>query len=63
MNCLLVPAGDVDALAVRIRELWTDLQRAERLGAAGLAFAKAKCSEQQIIDQLKLVLLDYGFPA
>ena len=62
VNSLLVPAGDVDALAVRIRELWMDPQRAEYLGAAGLAFAKAYCCEQRIIDHLKLVLAEYGLP-
>jgi len=62
VNSLLVPAGDADALTVRIRELWTDPQRAEHLGAAGLAFARANCSEQQIINHLKLVLVGYGLP-
>ena len=62
VNSLLVPVGDVDALATRIRELWADPARADQLGAAGLAFAKAKCSEQPIIDHLRLVLASYGLP-
>jgi glycosyltransferase involved in cell wall biosynthesis len=62
VNSVLVPPGDVDALALRIRELWTDPQRAENLGAAGLAFARANCCEQQIIDHLKRVLTEYELP-
>jgi glycosyltransferase involved in cell wall biosynthesis len=63
VNSLLVPAGDPETLAERIRELWNNPQRADQLGAAGLAFAQANCSEQQIIDHLKKVLMEYGLPA
>ncbi|MGA7496477.1 MAG: glycosyltransferase family 4 protein [Isosphaeraceae bacterium] len=62
VNSLLVPVGDADALAQRIRDLWNDPQRADQLGAAGLAFARANCSEQQIIDHLRRVLQEYGLP-
>jgi glycosyltransferase involved in cell wall biosynthesis len=54
--------GDADALAQRIRDLWNDPQRADQLGAAGLAFARANCSEQRIIDHLRRVLQEYGLP-
>ena len=40
VNSLLVPVGDADALAQRIRDLWNDPQRADQLGAVGLAFAR-----------------------
>ena len=63
VNSLLVPPGDVDVLALRIRELWSDRERARQLGAAGYEFAIAKCSEEQIIHHLKEVLLAYGLPA
>ena len=62
VNSLLVPPGDAGTLAMRIRELWTDPRRAERLGLNGLTFATANCSEQQVIDHLKLILMKYGLP-
>ena len=62
VNSLSVPVGDADALALRIRELWGDPQRASQMGAAGHAFAVAHCSEDSIISHLKMVLLDYGLP-
>lgn len=60
VNSLLVPPGDADTLATRIRELWADPQRAEHLGLNGRAFAMANCTEQRIIDHLRLVLTKYG---
>jgi glycosyltransferase involved in cell wall biosynthesis len=62
VNGLLVPAGDVDALAALIRDLWNDPSRCERLGSGGRAFAQAHCSEAQMIEHLKRVLLAYGLP-
>jgi glycosyltransferase involved in cell wall biosynthesis len=62
VNGLLVPAGDPGAMAQQIHELWSDPGRADQLGAAGLAFARANCTEQQIIDHLKKVLMEYGLP-
>ena len=63
VNSLLVPVADPDVLAQRIRELWTDPRRAEQLGMAGHDFALTNCSEKQIIDHLRQVLLAYGLPA
>jgi glycosyltransferase involved in cell wall biosynthesis len=61
-NSLLVPVGDAAVLAERIRALWNDPQRADQFGTAGLAFARANCSEQQIIGHLRTVLQEYGLP-
>lgn len=63
VNSLLVPVADPDTLAERIRELWINPQRAQQLGMAGYRFALASCSEQQIIDHLREVLVAYGLPA
>jgi glycosyltransferase involved in cell wall biosynthesis len=63
VNSLSVPVGDVDALALRIRELWDDPRRSRQLGEAGHSFATRNCSENSIINHLKKVLLDYGLPA
>jgi glycosyltransferase involved in cell wall biosynthesis len=62
VNCLLVPVGDAAALAFRIRELWNDPPRAERMGAAGHSFASVNCSEEKILNHLKRVLRDFGLP-
>ncbi|HUG23773.1 glycosyltransferase family 4 protein [Piscinibacter sp.] len=53
---LMVPPGDVTALAERIRELWEDPARSERLGAAGQAFAHRHCSEAATIDYVNRYL-------
>ena len=63
VNSLLVPVGDVSALASCIRELWNDPARAERMGAAGLEFAAANCTETHVVAHLRKVLLDFGLPA
>lgn len=47
---LLVPPGDSAALGRCIRDLWDDPECSQRLGAAGLAFARKYCSEQATID-------------
>jgi glycosyltransferase involved in cell wall biosynthesis len=62
VNSLLVPVGDIDALAGRIRELWDDPERANRLGAAGSAFATANCSEAQLLSRLRRTLGEFGLP-
>ncbi len=62
VNGLLVPAGDPDAMAKQIHDLWNDTRRADQLGAAGFAFARANCTEKHIIDHLKKVLMEYGLP-
>jgi glycosyltransferase involved in cell wall biosynthesis len=62
VNGLFVPAADVDAMASRIADLWANQERGKQLGAAGEAFARANCSEQRMIDHLKLVLSDFGLP-
>lgn len=63
VNSLLVPVGDPTALASRIRELWNDPERAERIAAAGQTFAAVNCSEDQIVNHLRQVLIDFGLPA
>jgi glycosyltransferase involved in cell wall biosynthesis len=63
VSSLCVPVGDVDALALRIGELWNDRQRTGQFGDAGHALALAHCSEDSIKSHLKKVLLDYGLPA
>ena len=62
VNSLLVPVGDVDTLAMRIRELWNAPARAEQMGVAGCDFATRNCSEEQTLDHLRRVLLDFGLP-
>jgi len=62
VNSLLVPVGDATALASRIRELWNDPARCERMATAGQAFAAVNCSEEQVVDHLRRVLLDFGLP-
>jgi hypothetical protein len=62
VNSLLVPVGDATALASRIRELWNDPARCERMAAAGQAFAAVNCSEEQVVNHLRRVLLDFGLP-
>jgi glycosyltransferase involved in cell wall biosynthesis len=62
VNSLLVPVGDATALASRIRELWNDPGRCERMAAAGQGFAAVNCSEEPIVNHLRRVLLDFGLP-
>ena len=62
VNSLLVPVGDPTALAARIRELWNDPGRSERMGDAGQSFAAVNCSEEHVVSHLRRVLLDFGLP-
>ena len=62
VNSLVVPVGDATALACSISELWNDPRRSERMGAAGQEFAAVYCTEDQIVNHLRQVLLDYGLP-
>jgi glycosyltransferase involved in cell wall biosynthesis len=62
VNSLLVPVGDATALATRIRELWNDPARSECMAAAAQAFATANCTEDQVVNHLRQVLLDFDLP-
>lgn len=62
-NALLTPVGDAAALAQRIRALWEDPARRDRMGAAGLAFAREHCSEASVMAHLRRVLTDFGLPS
>ncbi len=62
VNSLLVPVADVEALAMRIRELWNAPARAEQMGIAGCEFATKNCSEEQTIDHVRRILHEFGLP-
>ena len=49
VNCLRVPAFDVEALRAAIVELWRDPQMCQRLGAAGRQLIEARHSNEQWI--------------
>jgi len=59
-NGLACPPFDVDAMVSRVRELWGDRERTERMGRAGLRFADLYCSERVAADHLRSVLEHYG---
>ena len=52
-NGLLVPLGDVNALAIAILRLLSDRDLAQRMGEAGREMAKARFDEQQVFDKIK----------
>ena len=52
-NGLLVPLGDVAALAEAIVELLTDRERARRMGKAGRQIAVERFDEQLVFDIVK----------
>ncbi|HUV31791.1 MAG TPA: glycosyltransferase family 4 protein [Acidobacteriota bacterium] len=49
---ILVPAGDVDRLALAIVELSRDAQRRQRLGGAAFEFARAKYPWEKSLDMM-----------
>ena len=49
---VLVPAGDPDALAAGLRAVLEKPERAQTLGTAAQAFARAEHHESRIIDRL-----------
>ena len=50
---LTTPAGDVDALAAALREILTDREKAERMGAAGRERALAHFTEQRNVERFE----------
>lgn len=52
-NGLLVPLGDVDALAEAIIELLTDKEKAQRMGQAGAKMALDKFDERILFEKVK----------
>ena len=55
-NCVVTPPADADAMALAIRELWNDPARSRELGQAGLAFARARCTEEAAAADLRALL-------
>ncbi len=55
---LLVPPGDAEALAARIRELATDRGRAAAMGAAGRARALEEFSQSRCTDRIEALYRD-----
>lgn len=49
-NGLLVPLGDVDALAAAIQGLLTDKEEAQRMGAAGRQMAEERFDERRVFE-------------
>jgi glycosyltransferase involved in cell wall biosynthesis len=60
VNGLTCDAHSAEALAARIRELWDDPARCERLGEGGRRFAAAHCSEESTRAHLDRVLAEFG---
>lgn len=60
VNGLTCDAHSAEALATRIRELWDDPGRCDRMGAAGRRFAEAHCSEDSTRAHLDRVLGEFG---
>jgi glycosyltransferase involved in cell wall biosynthesis len=60
VNAITCEANAPEALAARIRELWNDPARSERLGADGRRFAKSHCTEESMKGHLDRVLRDFG---
>ena len=52
VNGLLVPVGDVDALARALVELLTDEPRRRRMGEAGRAIAEERFDEQKVFERV-----------
>ena len=52
VNGLLVPVGDVDALARALIELLTDEPRRRRMGEAGRAIAEERFDEQKVFERV-----------
>jgi glycosyltransferase involved in cell wall biosynthesis len=65
-NGLLVPVGDVQALADAIIELLTDKEKAQRMGAEGRRLALERFDERQVFEKVKSeyarLLREKGFP-
>lgn len=66
-NGLLVPLGDVQALAEAIVELLTDREKARRMGEEGRRMARERFDEQLVFEKVKAeyarLLREKGLPA
>jgi glycosyltransferase involved in cell wall biosynthesis len=56
-NALLFPPKDVNTLSSLIDELWRDADLCNRLGANGMSFALANCTEERITDHFQAYLV------
>jgi glycosyltransferase involved in cell wall biosynthesis len=55
-TALLCPAGNVDAMSDAVEACFTNPGLRDRLGSAGLLFAKANCTEHNAVDYFERFL-------